>query len=164
MKEEAHLSFAEHGGIHAAQIREATHLDLDDIMSVEVRSFTTPWSRDAMAQEIDRGDWSRVMVSVMHGELVGFMVYWIVVNELHLLNLAVRPDCRRQGIGRAMVKHLVELADDSGLASLFLEVRVSNTSAQHLYRQFGFEPIAIRQNYYSDDGEDAIVMSLRRNQ
>jgi ribosomal-protein-alanine N-acetyltransferase len=63
-----------------------------------------------------------------------------------------------------MVRYLVELTDDNYLSTLFLEVRMSNKAAQKLYRQFGFKPVAIRQNYYSDNGEDAIVMCLRRSE
>ena len=164
MKEEAHLSFAERSAIDAVRIRVATVRDLNAIMNIESLSFSTPWSRQAMAQEIETRDWSRVAVATVKQEIVGFMVYWVVVDELHLLNLAVHPKRRRRGIGRAMVRHLVELAKDNYLTTLFLEVRVSNQSAQKLYWEFGFKPVAVRQNYYSDDGEDAIVMCLRRNQ
>jgi ribosomal-protein-alanine N-acetyltransferase len=164
MKEEAHLSLAEHDAMTAPRIRVATLRDLNAIMDIEALSFSTPWSAEAMAQEIERRDWSRVIVASVEGEVAGFMVYWVVVNELHLLNLAVHPDWRRRGVGRSMVRFLVEIADDSYLPSVFLEVRVSNKPAQKLYREFGFKPVAIRQHYYSDDGEDAIVMCLRRNQ
>ena len=164
MKEEAHLSFVEYSAMNATRIRVATIHDLSAIMDIEHLSFTTPWTADAMEQEIESRDWSRVIVATVEGEVVGFMVYWVVVNELHLLNLAVDPTWRRRGIGRAMVRYLVELAEDNYLSSLFLEVRVSNKPAQKLYREFGFKPVAIRQNYYSDDGEDAIVMCLRRNE
>jgi ribosomal-protein-alanine N-acetyltransferase len=164
MKEEAQLIDLRARAARTVRIRVATIRDLGPIMDIESLSFTTPWSSEAMTQEIERRDWSRVAVAMVDDYVVGFMVYWIVVNELHLLNLAVRPDWRRRGIGTAMVCYLVELADDNYLSTLFLEVRMSNKPAQKLYRQFGFKPVAIRQNYYSDNGEDAIVMCLRRSE
>ncbi len=163
MKNEAHLPFAEQPASTAPRIRVASLGDLDAIMDIETLSFTTPWSREAMVQEIEQRDWSRVVVATVEKKTVSFMVYWVVVDELHLLNLAVHPKWRRRGIGRAMVRYLAELAEENYLTTLFLEVRVSNKAAQKLYWEFGFKPVAIRQNYYSDNGEDAIVMCLRRN-
>jgi ribosomal-protein-alanine N-acetyltransferase len=131
-------------------------------MEIEHASFPIPWTKDAMAQEIRGREWSRVLVSTSRESVTGFMVYWNVVSELHLLNLAVHPDYRRRGAGRAMVQHLMDMMDIENIASAILEVRVSNRAAQRLYRSFGFTPIAMRVNYYTDNGEDAIVMGLRR--
>lgn len=150
-------------GVSAPLVRGATQNDLNAIMDIEFLSFSTPWSKEAMAQEIGGRDWSRVMVAEMDGEIAGFMVYWVVVGEIHLLNLAVHPELRRRGVGSSLVRFLLDLADSHQIMYLLLEVRVSNKAAQSLYRNFGFKPVTIRQSYYTDNGEDAIVMCIRRN-
>ena len=143
-------------------VRGATAQDLDCIMEIEHASFPIPWSKEAMGQEIDGREWSRVFVATLEASVVGFMVYWIIVNELHLLNLAVHPNFRRRGVGRAMIQHLIDTMENDNMTSAILEVRVSNRVAQKLYRSFGFTPMARRVNYYTDNGEDAVVMCLRR--
>ncbi len=143
-------------------VRGANNRDLDAIMEIEHTSFSTPWSRSAMAQEIEGRDWSRVSVAYMGDRVVGFMVFWEIVDEVHLLNFAVHPAARRRGVGKAMMGRLVAGLEACGCSSIILEVRVSNQVAQRLYRSFGFAPVSMRAKYYSDNNEDAIVMCLRR--
>ena len=141
----------------------ATLADLDSIMEIEHASFPIPWSKNLMGQEIAGRDWSRVAVATIEERIVGFMVYWIVVTEVHLLNFAVHPTRRRHRVGKTMLHYLLKTMSDKNLSSIILGVRVSNTIAQRLYRSFGFTPISRRAKYYSDNDEDAIVMSLRRS-
>lgn len=163
--QESLLPFADEAG-RAAEgrivVRTANRGDLDAIMEIERASFSTPWSESAMAQEIEGRDWSRVAVAVAGNRVAGFMVYWEIVDEVHLLNFAVHPAARRHGVGRAMMGRLVTGLEAEGCSSILLEVRVSNHVAQRLYRSFGFAPVSRRVKYYCDNNEDAIVMCLRR--
>lgn len=146
----------------SVNVRAATSSDLDAILDIEGKSFTSPWSRETLLEELDGKAWSYVQAAELQNAVVGFIVYWIVLNEIHLLNLAVHPDWRRMGIAAAMMHHLLANAKSHDVSEIFLEVRVSNRNAQTLYRRFGFKPIGMRRNYYTDNGEDAIVMCLRR--
>jgi ribosomal-protein-alanine N-acetyltransferase len=145
-------------------VRPASRDDLDFIMDIENQSFLSPWSRQTLLEELEGKTWSHVNVAEIQDTIAGYIVYWIVLNEVHLLNLAVHPDRRRIGIASALMYHLVQTTKHENAIEIYLEVRVSNRGAQLLYRKFGFKPIGIRQRYYTDNGEDAIVMCLRREQ
>jgi len=143
------------------RLRPAKIADLDQIMGIEQTCFTAPWPAVAMAEEIDGRSWSRVIVVEIQDLIVGFMVYWVVDPELHLLNLATLPEFRRQGVGRAMVERLLGDAARHGREEVWLEVRQSNAGARRLYGQLGFEDYGIRRRYYQDNDEDAVVMRWR---
>lgn len=142
-------------------LRPATLDDVDGIVAIENASFRVPWTKEAMIQEIGSRSWSRVVTAVRGDEVAGFMVYWIVASEAHLLNLAVHPEWRRHGMGRAMVRHMIDACRSEGRTDLILEVRASNGAAQSLYLGLGFEVLGVRAGYYSDNGEDALVMLCR---
>ncbi len=91
---------------------------------------------------------------------VGFIVTWHIVDEVHIANLAVHPAFRRQGLGRALLRHALEAARRSGMTSALLEVRAGNAAALALYRAFGFEVVGRRKGYYQDNREDALLMTL----
>jgi [ribosomal protein S18]-alanine N-acetyltransferase len=91
--------------------------------------------------------------------LVGYICFWQAADEIQLLNLAVRPDCRRQGIGRGLLTFLFQKAREEKAQQVLLEVRPSNRKALALYRSLGFEVLYRRPGYYSPEGEDALVMS-----
>jgi ribosomal-protein-alanine N-acetyltransferase len=141
--------------------RPATLSDLDAMLKIEQSSFPAPWPRAVIAGEIDGRSWSRVTLASRGDTLVGYMVYWIVTTEVHLLNLAIDPRWRRKGVARAMMIHLIETCQSNNLAEILLEVRLSNDAAKNLYRQLQFKEIAISPKYYSDNEEDALVMSLQ---
>ncbi len=143
-----------------SKIRPATLADIDGIYAIETSSFRSPWARSAFPSEVEGRSWSRVVVAECEGEVVGFMIYWIILEEIHLLNLAVHPKWRGRGIGRCIVNHLLDMAALEGQETVLLEVRRSNHKAQNLYYSLGFEQLGLRRNYYSDNGEDALVMRL----
>jgi ribosomal-protein-alanine N-acetyltransferase len=91
--------------------------------------------------------------------VIGFAGVWLMVDEAHITTFAVHPDVRRLGVGRRLLLRLFDLAVELRAARLTLEVRVSNEPAQALYRSFGFAVVGSRPRYYSDDGEDALVMT-----
>ena len=143
-------------------IQPLTPADLDAVMEIERLSFRTPWLRQAFEEEMARS-WARV--DVLHdtrtGRPVAFADYWLVADELHILNIATHPEARRQGNGARLLRHILQLARQASYQTVALEVRRSNLAAQALYRRFEFRQIGIRARYYEDNDEDAIVMTLR---
>lgn len=136
----------------------------DDLMAVaeiERLSFSTPWAFDAFAEELTR-PWARLEVlRRAPGEKpIGFCNYWLVADEIQIINIAVHPDARRQGFAGILLRHIVHEAKRASFRVLSLEVRMSNTPAQALYRKFGFREVGMRPRYYADNGEDALLMDL----
>lgn len=93
-------------------------------------------------------------------QLVGYVCLWIVAQEAHVLNLAVHPQRRQRGIGGRLLRYVIDLSRESGVREITLEVRRSNYRAISLYRNLRFQPMGIRRRYYSDTGEDALIMGL----
>ncbi|MCK9521958.1 MAG: ribosomal protein S18-alanine N-acetyltransferase [Proteobacteria bacterium] len=140
-------------------VRPAVLADLDDIVEIERASFDAPWPRSGFRDELAcTNSAARIAVAVRDGEIAGFMNYWHVDDERHVLNFAVHPKHRRCGVGRALLDYLHEVARADDVHLLMLEVRVSNTAARELYRGAGFFDFDVRKHYYSDNGEDAVVM------
>jgi [ribosomal protein S18]-alanine N-acetyltransferase len=135
--------------------------DIDAVMEIERLSFPAPWSRQVLLEEMTR-DWARLEVVRSHdsGEVVGFANYWLVADELHVLNIATHPEHRQRGHATRMLAHMVAVARVLLCCRLTLEVRRSNVAAQRLYRRFAFRSVGVRPNYYAEDPEDAIVMLL----
>lgn len=135
---------------------------MDDVAAVheiERLSFRTPWPAYAFEQELRANRLARYIVARAGDRIVGFAGIWMMVDEAHVTTFGVHPDWRRQAIGRQLLLNLVELADSIGARRMTLEVRESNVAAQALYQRFGFEVVGRRKAYYSDDGEDALVMT-----
>ncbi len=132
---------------------------LDDIVLIENQSFPTPWHRKIFEMELNK---PRTLHSVcMLGEgVVGYLISWMLYDEIHILNVAVHPDYRRNGIAKLLIDHTVNHFIEKGAMSVILEVRTSNIAAQRLYEKLGFTTLRIRKRYYTDTGEDAIVMML----
>nr|WP_242395323.1 ribosomal protein S18-alanine N-acetyltransferase [Anaeromyxobacter sp. SG63] len=138
--------------------------DLDRAVEIEKSGFRHPWSRDLLARELSHA-WSTVLVAEEDpgrggGGIVGFIVFWLVHDEVHVLNVATATEARRRGIGRALMDAAVEAGRKRGARLATLEVRRTNVPAIALYRALGYREIGIRPNYYADEGEDAIVMLL----
>lgn len=131
---------------------------LQAVIELEARSFDNPWSADLVAREVEQ-DHSCLLVVTHHEAVVAFVIVWVIVDEIHVLNVAVDPALRRKGIARLLLEELLERGRRGGMASAVLEVRVSNEPAIELYRGLGFEIVGKRLGYYSD-GEDAWIMQL----
>jgi ribosomal-protein-alanine N-acetyltransferase len=142
------------------RIRRAGPGDLDAVVGIERACFAAPWPRSVMAEEIDGRGCSRVEVAEEPQAVTGFMIYWVISPEAHLINLAVAPAAQGRGVGRALLERLLEVARAEGVEQVYLEVRASNLVAQRLYDGLGFEQIDVRRGYYADNGEDALVMYL----
>jgi ribosomal-protein-alanine N-acetyltransferase len=139
-------------------VRPMSVEDLDGVMSVEFDAFLTPWSRSAFEEELTQNRLARYLVAEDAGAVVGYAGTWLVINEAHVTNVAVVGSRRQSGIGRLLMEKLMELAKDSGMDSMTLEVRVTNAAARHLYQQLGFVEAGIRKNYYSETKEDALIL------
>jgi len=142
------------------RVELATNDDIDGIMAIEEACFTPPWPRDAMLEEISGRDWSRVYVARMGELIAGFMVYWIVDMERHLLNIATAERWRRSGVAGRLMGLMLQEASHAGAEVIVREVRRTNANAHALYEKLGFRRVGVRPGYYADNGEDAIVMIL----
>jgi [ribosomal protein S18]-alanine N-acetyltransferase len=133
--------------------------DVPAVHEIERMSFRTPWPAYAFEQELRGNRLARYVVARAGDRVVGFAGIWLMVDEAHVTTFGVHPDWRRQSIGRHLLLNLAELSVAIGARRMTLEVRASNLAAQALYRAFGFEIAGRRHRYYSDDGEDALVMT-----
>ena len=135
---------------------------LDDVAAVheiEQLSFRTPWPAYAFEQELKGNRLARYVVARAGDRVVGFAGIWMMVDEAHITTFGVHPDWRRQAIGRQLLLNLAEISIAIGAHRMTLEVRESNEVAQALYAAFGFEVLGRRRAYYTDDGEDALIMT-----
>lgn len=131
---------------------------LDGVVAVEAQSFATPWSREAFRYELEENRLARYFVALDGDRVAGYGGLWAILREGHITNIAVHPDYRRRGVGRALLQTLMLHAIRSGLRDLTLEVRESNTAAIRLYQAAGFVVEGRRQAYYQDNREDALIM------
>jgi ribosomal-protein-alanine N-acetyltransferase len=135
--------------------------DLDDVMEIEQASFSMPWSRRMFERELEDREHSHFLVVRGGPEVMGYIGFWMILDEAHIVTIAVRSDCRRRGIGSILLASALSMAERMGADRATLEVRVTNLPAQKLYKRFGFEIVAMRRNFYSDTGEDAYVMWIQ---
>jgi [ribosomal protein S18]-alanine N-acetyltransferase len=139
----------------AVEIRRLTYADLPQVVAIERRAFTTPWSLAMFVLELSKPS-GVCLAAEADGELVGYLVCSRYDAVWHLMNVAVDPDRRRRGIGTALIAGLLERVGRDG--QLTLEVRRSNEGAIALYERFGFRSAGVRRRYYADNGEDAVIM------
>lgn len=136
--------------------------DLPAIIEIEQLSFANPWSSALFLQEM-KLPFSRIVVARPAADpaetIVGFLCRWFVADEIHVLNVAVRPDNRRRGIGGVLVREALREAREVCATAVTLEVRRDNVEARRLYERLSFEEVGVRRNYYGR-GEDALIMRL----
>ena len=133
---------------------------LDEVAELERICFSTPWSRNMLAEELDNLLSAFLVALDDHDKVVGYAGVQIVLDEGYLTNVAVRPECRRQGIAGKLLQVFLDFAKANHLAFLTLEVRASNYDAIALYGSRGFRSVGRRKNYYEHPKEDAIIMTL----
>jgi ribosomal-protein-alanine N-acetyltransferase len=133
--------------------------DLDEVMAIERAAFRYPWSSRFFLEEL-QVPCARSFLAEINGKIVGYVLFWLLPEEVDIHNIAVHSDFRRHGIGQALLHRVLEQARDRNSSRVTLEVRVSNTVAQRLYQSVGFDARGVRKGYYSDDGEDALIMTL----
>jgi ribosomal-protein-alanine N-acetyltransferase len=136
--------------------------DLGDVLEIEQASFTNPWTREMYAWELKNPAVSHLFaLRTEDGVAQGFVGFWVVFDELHLNNLAVRPESRGRGYGSALLEFALAEGARRGARQATLEVRRSNTAARRLYDRFGFELMGLRPGYYARPDEDALVLWKR---
>ena len=131
--------------------------DLEEVLSIEKGSFPTPWSRNMFLEEMENRN-SRLIVFKIEDAIVGYVCFWAVLDEAHLLNIAVHPAKRHQGFGRLIMAEIEALCLKEGLKRVILEVARKNVAARSLYRKCGFHSIGFRKNYYGVTKDDALIM------
>jgi ribosomal-protein-alanine N-acetyltransferase len=139
----------------AVEIRRLIYADLPQVVAIERRAFTTPWSLAMFVLELSKPS-GICLAAEVENELVGYLICSRYDTVWHVMNVAVDTDRRRRGIATALISALLERVGDD--AQVTLEVRKSNTGAIVLYEQFGFRAAGVRRRYYADNGEDAVIM------
>lgn len=144
--------------------------DLDEVLALEQASFSEPWTKKMFLGELRGNAFATNLVAragaagygadVAAGALLGYIMFWVVFEELHLMNLAVRPDVRRRGIGTKLARHALSVGADRGAKTALLEVRASNQAALIMYEGLGFIRKSVRKGYYVHPREDAVIMTF----
>jgi ribosomal-protein-alanine N-acetyltransferase len=147
------------------QLRPMQTEDLDAVMQIEPTIYTHPWSRGNFADSLNAGHSAWVLE--LHGEIIGYTLMLIVLDEAQLLNISIAKNHQKNGWGRILLEHMIEKSKQYKAVTMFLEVRASNISAIALYENIGFNEMSVRRNYYPANPkifpsgrEDAILMGL----
>ena len=133
--------------------------DVPAVHDIEAASFPTPWPDYAFRQELQTNNMAHYLVVRSGEEAVAYGGMWLMFDEAHITTFAVLPDWRRRGIGGRLMVALMDVALELNARVMTLEVRLSNKPARELYGRFGFKPVGVRPRYYSDNGEDALIMT-----
>jgi ribosomal-protein-alanine N-acetyltransferase len=133
--------------------------DLDGVLEVESESFTNPWTRDMYAWELQNRSVCHIfVVRTADCRVAGFCAFWLVFDEIHINNVAMRPRYRGQGFGTSLMHHVLAEGRRLGARRATLEVRASNEGARRLYERLGFYVAGTRRHYYSNPVEDALIL------
>ncbi len=149
--------------MRSLEIRTMRSADLPQVMLIELSTFTMPWSEATFRGLLRRRD-SDLLVADIKGEIAGYAVFWAVMDQGELGNVAVDDAQRGKGIGTKLIEAVLDRATHRGVHEVFLEVRKTNVRAQELYRTFGFSEVGRRKNYYLEPLEDAVVMKKNINE
>lgn len=141
------------------RIEEMRLDDLPAVHAIERASFTSPWPPNAYRSELETNRLASYLVARIDGEIVAYGGMWLMVDDAHITTFAVHPAWRRQRIAERLLLALLDLAVARRANEATLEVRLSNLAARRLYEKYGFRPVGLRPRYYSDDNEDALIMT-----
>jgi len=146
-------------------LRRMQSADIAEVHALEEEVFPTPWSINSYQFEVERNAASKPWVLLTDDgqgktTIAGYVVPWLLVDEVHIANIAVAPQFRRLGLARKLMRHSLFEASQDGAVSASLEVRASNAAAQALYKELGFIEVGRRKHYYHNNGEDALLMLL----
>ena len=133
--------------------------DLPAVHAIERASFTSPWPANAYRSELEANRLAYYLVARAEGGIAAYGGMWLMVDEAHITTFAVHPAWRRQRIGERLLLAFLDVAIERGAHEATLEVRLSNLPARKLYEKYGFRPVGLRPRYYSDDQEDALIMT-----
>jgi len=140
--------------------------DLDGVLEIERSTFPSPWTKANFLFELAQNKCAHNFVVRCRdsGEVLGFSCVWVLFDELKINNIAIAKEQRERGLGKFLMEHVLEYGYRKGCDNATLEVRPSNGVAISMYRKFGFQVTGLRKSYYSDNGEDALFMSLDINE
>ena len=141
-------------------IRKAKLYDVPAMARIERDSFGSPWSAEEITKDVNAGGNVYVAVAECGGEKAGYGEIRNIAGEAQIYNIAIAPEFRREGIGEALLRHMIEKAEGDGCSLVTLEVRSDNDAAMALYKKLGFREVGRRKGYYAKGGEDAILMDL----
>jgi ribosomal-protein-alanine N-acetyltransferase len=133
--------------------------DLPAVQAIEQASFTTPWPPHAYRSELETNRLAQYLVVRAGEQVVAYGGLWLMVDEAHITTFAVHPGWRRRRLGERLLLAVLDVAIARRAREATLEVRLSNLPARRLYEKYGFRPVGLRPNYYSDDREDALIMT-----
>jgi [ribosomal protein S18]-alanine N-acetyltransferase len=133
--------------------------DLPAVHDIERASFAAPWPPESYRNDLETNRLAQYLVARVGDEIAAYGGMWLMIDEGHIITFAVQPAWRRQHVGERLLLALIDLAGDRGAHEATLEVRLSNLPARRLYEKFGFRPVGLRPRYYSDNGEDALIMT-----
>jgi len=143
------------------EIKRMAMDDINEILSIEDSLFPAPWSHNVFDRELELPI-SRSLVAKIRkdifNEIAGYIIYWVFAEEVHVHKIAVRKDLQKSGIASKLMAEMIRLSSEEGAALCILEVGLSNESAIKLYEKFGFTVRDVRSKYYSESGEDALIM------
>ena len=132
--------------------------DIPFVCEIEQEAFTTPWTEGAFRNELTNNQFAHYMIMDIEGEVAGYGGMWLIMEEAHVTNVAVRSAYRGRKLGERLLRELMRTAAFLGAIRMTLEVRASNYIAQNLYEKLGFRSVGVRSGYYTDNREDAIIM------
>lgn len=132
--------------------------EMRQVMELEKLCFAYHWTEEQFRLGLERGAFS-VLGALDGDSLLGYLAYSIVLDEMEIMNLAVHPDCRREGVGTRLLSMLMNVCREKRVKTGFLDVKTSNTPAIDLYLKFGFKKRGVRKRYYPDTGEDALLLA-----
>jgi ribosomal-protein-alanine N-acetyltransferase len=133
--------------------------DLPAVHAIEQASFTAPWPPHAYRSELESNRMAHYLVARAGDTIAAYGGMWLMVDEAHITTFAVHPGWRRQRVGERLLLAFLDIAIDQRAHEATLEVRLSNLAARRLYEKYGFRPVGLRPRYYSDDHEDALIMT-----
>ncbi|WP_213423617.1 ribosomal protein S18-alanine N-acetyltransferase [Bhargavaea massiliensis] len=146
------------------EFRQMQIPDVPAVYRVETDAFSSPWTMEAFEQEMLQNEYAYYLLALDGEEIVGYCGAWLILDECHITNVAVLTAYRGHGIGEALMREAMRRTAGKGARVMTLEVRVSNDPALGLYRKLGFKEGGIRRGYYTDNGEDALVMWTELNE
>lgn len=145
--------------------KKLTNKEVERVLEIENLSFFSPWSEHVFFQEM-KNSYSKFFLAKLEKDIesrvVGYLCFWRILDEIHILNLAIHPQFRRQGIASGLLRRLLYDPAYGRVKTYTLEVRKSNQPAINLYESLGFKKAGIRKEYYQDTAEDAFIMSFKR--
>lgn len=131
--------------------------NIDDIIMIEKKSFIKGWSKKMFIEELDN-PLAHYFVIMEESNVVGYAGMWLILEEAHITNIAIHPNCQGRGYGKDLLRFIIRYAMENNIDKITLEVRTSNKKAIALYKSEGFEGTGLRKSYYSDNNEDALIM------